>query len=243
MLLNIKRLSLTLFFIVLTLSIGLVSVNLPLLSYAQNNILGQDGNGLAEQIIDQSQSFEQDGQVVSGDYTVLSGNNILCTKGNNLDELSNSIGNCDLNPMPNDGGVGSGDESGTLYISSFLRINCSPHGVFVSCPNPDGKIVIEDKTNGELLAVFNPVTYNGRPNHYTVEYPVDHKISVAAGAEDSEYWEAELPNIVDNYNACSGKGECTFQNNYNASDPDTYSNFYSAVSINFHYSCTAILCG
>jgi len=239
---NVNKLFLTIFFVSLTFSVGLISVNLPLSSYAQDNILREVGNGISEQSTDRSQSSEQNDQVVSGDFTVLSGNNILCSKANNSDELSDSLGNCDLNPRSNDGGVGSNPDIGTIYISSFLRIDCSPRGVFVSCPNPDGKIVIEDKTNGELLAVFNPVTYDGRPNHYTVEYPANHKISVAAGAEDSEYWEAELPNIVDNYNACSGRGECTFQNNYNASDPDTYSSLYSDVSINFHYKCTAIIC-
>lgn len=39
-----KNKVLTAFFILLTLSIGLVSVNSPL-SYAQNNALSQSGNG------------------------------------------------------------------------------------------------------------------------------------------------------------------------------------------------------
>ena len=66
------------FFILLTLSIGLVSVNLPLSSYAQDNVLGQDGNGLADKGTEQLQSSKQDGQVVSGDSSVLSGNNLVC---------------------------------------------------------------------------------------------------------------------------------------------------------------------
>jgi hypothetical protein len=41
--LNIKRLGLTAFFIVLTLSIGVTSVNLPISSYAQSNALSRSG--------------------------------------------------------------------------------------------------------------------------------------------------------------------------------------------------------
>ena len=55
----LKRLSLTVSFCCITLFIGLVSVNLPLSSYAQNNVLGQNGNGLAEQETAQSQSSQQ----------------------------------------------------------------------------------------------------------------------------------------------------------------------------------------
>jgi hypothetical protein len=76
--LKIKRLSLTAFFIVLTLSIGLVSVNFPLTVKAQNNELSQNGNGNAEQETGQVQSSSQNGQVVSGEGNTLSGNNLLC---------------------------------------------------------------------------------------------------------------------------------------------------------------------
>ena len=75
---NIKRSSLIVFFILLTLSIGLVSANSPLTVKAQENALSQNGVGAAEQEMKQGQSSTQDNQIVSGDSSILSGNNLLC---------------------------------------------------------------------------------------------------------------------------------------------------------------------
>lgn len=66
-----KNKVITVFFIILTFSIGLVSVNLPLSSFAQSNALSQSGNGDdAEQERDQSQSSDQNGQAISGDSSI-----------------------------------------------------------------------------------------------------------------------------------------------------------------------------
>jgi len=59
-------LGLTSFFILLNLSIGLVSVNLPLTVKAQHNALSHDGIGDSEQEIKEGQLSEHNGQVVSG---------------------------------------------------------------------------------------------------------------------------------------------------------------------------------
>ena len=87
---------LTIFFIALTLSVGLVSVNLPLSSYAQNNALSQKENGDSEEQMGQLQSSDHNGQVVSGDMTVLSGNNLLCQVQDNSDDLQVLTGMCSL---------------------------------------------------------------------------------------------------------------------------------------------------
>ncbi len=89
---NIKRISLTVFFMLLTFSIGLVSVNLPLTSYAQNSALSQSGNGNSGEETGQIQSSEQNGQTVSGDSSILSGNNLSCQNQANseiLDQICN----------------------------------------------------------------------------------------------------------------------------------------------------------
>jgi hypothetical protein len=93
---TLKRLSLTLFFILLTLSIGLVSVNLPLPVKAQNTDLYQSGNGDSEQQTEQSQSYEQDGQVISGYSSILSGNNRLCENQDNSEQVQELTGICNL---------------------------------------------------------------------------------------------------------------------------------------------------
>lgn len=46
--------------------------------YAQNNALSQEGNSQDDQEIEQSLTSGQDNQVVSGDSSILSGNNIQC---------------------------------------------------------------------------------------------------------------------------------------------------------------------
>ena len=91
---TVKRLSLTAFFISLTLSIGLVSVNLPLAVYAQNNIQTQEGEGAAKENTEQSQSSKQNGQVLSGKILILSGNDVQCQIGKNSDSLANSDERC-----------------------------------------------------------------------------------------------------------------------------------------------------
>lgn len=96
---TIKRLSLTAFFVVLTLSVGLVSVNFPLTVKGQNSALSQDGDGTGEQNTEQVQSSKQDIQVVSGDSSVLSGNNLQCQDQNNSDALPAPTEMCNLSEM------------------------------------------------------------------------------------------------------------------------------------------------
>jgi hypothetical protein len=88
--LNPKRFGLTLFFVILSLSIGLISINSPLPSAnAQNSALSQKGiNNEAEQATEQSQDSEQDNQVISGDNSILSGNNIQCNSQINSKTVS-----------------------------------------------------------------------------------------------------------------------------------------------------------
>jgi len=68
----------------LTFSIGLVSVNLPLSSIAQSNAISQSGSDKAIQEKVQSQLSSQDNQIVSGASSVLSGNNLNCQKQDNF---------------------------------------------------------------------------------------------------------------------------------------------------------------
>ena len=102
-LLNIKRLTLTVLFMFLTLSIWLVSVNSPLSVKAQNNAISQNGAGAAEQETKQGQSSTQDSQIVSGDGSILSGNNVLCQDQENSETVQALTGTCnvdDTNPPP-----------------------------------------------------------------------------------------------------------------------------------------------
>ncbi|WP_196816326.1 hypothetical protein [Candidatus Nitrosocosmicus oleophilus] len=68
--------------------------------HAQSNTLAQKGNSQAEQVIDQLQSSNQDDQVVSGDSSILSGNNLQCQNQDNsqgFDEGCN-LGQTNLPP-------------------------------------------------------------------------------------------------------------------------------------------------
>jgi hypothetical protein len=94
--LNIKRLRLTVLFTILTLTIGLVSVNSPLSVKAQDNALSQNGAGVAEQETEQLQSSNQDGQVVSGESSIASGNNILCEAIDNSNSFTGLNDFCEI---------------------------------------------------------------------------------------------------------------------------------------------------
>jgi len=79
-----------------TLSIGLVSVNFPLSSYAQNSALSQDGNDRAEQDTEQSQSSNQVNQIVIGDSNILSGNNLMCHDQENMKSMQVLTETCNV---------------------------------------------------------------------------------------------------------------------------------------------------
>lgn len=133
-LMTLKRLSLTVFFISLTLSIGLVSVNSPLTVNAQNSALSQKGSGDAYQKTGQSQSSNSDSQVVSGESSILSGNNAQCKDQENSDvaQLSNKCITESLeSPTPN-------IELATLKITTIQRANCHIH----DCPLFDGGVEV-----------------------------------------------------------------------------------------------------
>ena len=76
---NIKKSCLTVVFILLTLSIGLVSVDMPLAANAQNSALSQSGdNDDAGQDLGPRQASDQDNHIISGVGSILSGYNLLC---------------------------------------------------------------------------------------------------------------------------------------------------------------------
>lgn len=124
---NTKRLSLTLFFSFLSLTIGMVSIHSPLNVNAQNSALSQSGNGESKQEIKQLQSSGQNGQVVSGDSNILSGNNLACQDQVNSDA---SLGLCP-NGAPR-------LEIRTIHLHTVLFADCFPIGP--PCPSPDGII-------------------------------------------------------------------------------------------------------
>jgi hypothetical protein len=98
----------------LTLSIGLVSINLPLTVKAQNSVLSQSGNGVSEQETKQGQTSEQDNQVVSGESSLLSGNNLGCQNQDNSSNLSVLSNPCEL-PF-----ISRPETSNRLLITMFI---------------------------------------------------------------------------------------------------------------------------
>ena len=63
----------------------MISIHSPFNVNAQNSALSQSGNGESEQEAEQGQISTQNGRVVSGDNSVLSGNDLLCQDQDNSD--------------------------------------------------------------------------------------------------------------------------------------------------------------
>ena len=83
---KIQRLTLTIFFTLLTLSIGLASTHSTASTVnAQNNALSQYGNSNAEQKIEQGQANEQNAQCLSRETSEESCNNVSCSVNSNSD--------------------------------------------------------------------------------------------------------------------------------------------------------------
>ncbi|HKU83082.1 MAG TPA: hypothetical protein VJP58_03490 [Candidatus Nitrosocosmicus sp.] len=208
---TIKRLSLTTFFIALTLSIGLVSVNVPLSVTAQDNALSQSGNSESEQETKQSQSSNQNGQVVSGDLSVLSGNNLACQDQENSEA---DLGLC------SDGAVLPGPGIGLLKIKTVLRANCASVEP-TACPRPDGAVQIF--VNGQPYRQYEANSHiREGTTERTIAIPSGPYSIHAIGAPRTHEWEYELGNIQGD---CSGRDTC------NAIMTNSGAN----VVVNFHY--------
>ncbi|MDF0680904.1 MAG: hypothetical protein P0116_08075 [Candidatus Nitrosocosmicus sp.] len=205
---KLRRLSLTVFFIALTLSIGLVSVNLPLTVTAQSNALSQSGNSDSDQETKQSQSSDQNGQVVSGDSSILAGNNLACQ------DQDNSEAGLGLCPEV----IPSGPGLGLLTVKTVLRANC---GVPETCPRPDGAVQIF--VNGQLRHQFEANTRVSEGTTTRSFALPDGPYSIhAVGAPRTPNWEYEFGNIQGD---CSGRDTC------NAIMTSSGAN----VVVNFHY--------
>ena len=210
---TIKKISLTGFFIILTLSIGLVSVNLPL-TKAQTSALSQsgDGNNEAGQETKQSQSSTQDNQVVMGDSSILSGNNLLCQNQSNSD-FSSSL-------CPDSERTTSPGAQRDLTIKTILRANCAPNGPI--CPIPDGRVILT--VDGKVYDVYDPVTRTAggtTERNYFIPQGVPYSIQ-AQGVNGGLFFSYELGNIQGD---CSGTNRCDSIMGPNG----------ASVTVNFHY--------
>ena len=201
-------------------------MNLPLSSYAQNNAVGQDGNGYAEQKTGQSQSSEEDGQVISGDSSILSGNNLLCQDQENSDitELNDICETGALDdPTPN-------FEWATLKITTIQRANCNIH----PCPSVDGEVTINQPFGG--LKYFYPTTQTaGGKAVFELDIPVGYQYSVSGSPfyQLPWYFKWEGANIQNERNSCSGwPSSCSA-----IMPPDG-----ASVIVNFHYRCVDTSC-
>ena len=203
----------------------MVSIHSPLNVNAQNSALSQDGNGnSAEQETKQSQSSDQNGQVVSGDSSVASGNNLLCQNKVNSD-ITQSIDICNneifQDSIPN-------LDKATLKITTIQRANCHFH----SCPQHDGVVYI---TSVYGTKSFLPATQTaGGVSHFEMEIPVG--VTYVVRGEGSAplpwMWTFEGANIQNERNACSAWNQCT------ATMPADG----AAVIVNFHYICNDSFC-
>ena len=135
---KIKRICLIVVNIILILSIGLFSVNLPNNTLAQNEGLTQDGsNGKADQDIEQLQKSKQNNQVVSGDESIASGNNILCQTMNNID-----VNSIDDNVCQNEG-LGGGPKILTAVdIRTIDDQGLRPSYILVTATDSNGQEVL-----------------------------------------------------------------------------------------------------
>ena len=97
MVLTIKGLGLTIFFITFTSSLGLVSVNNSSAASAQNSVLSQGGDNDGEQETKESQSTAHRGQVASGDSSIVSRNNQFCESHDTSNAFSGQQNICDIN--------------------------------------------------------------------------------------------------------------------------------------------------
>lgn len=187
----------------------MVSIHSPLDVYAQNSVISRSGSGISEQQTEQTQLSEQAGQVVSGDSSVASGNNLQCQ---NQDNAEVDSGLCAAEPI-------SPGPIGVLSITTVLRATCG--GAF-SCPSPDG--LVQVFVAGQLYREFEANSHV-REGTTQTDIPIIPGMPYsihAVGAPKSITWEYELGNIQGD---CSGRDTCNAVMKLSG----------DKVIVNFHY--------
>ena len=120
---------------------------------AQNEGLAQDGsNGEADQDIEQSQVSKQNNQVVSGDESIASGNNILCQTMNNI-----GIESMEDNVCQNEG-LSNGPKILTAVdIRTIDDQGLRPSNILVTATDSSGQEVLKQTDrNGNVIEFFDP---------------------------------------------------------------------------------------
>jgi hypothetical protein len=232
-----KNKLLVIFFILLSLSIGLASTNLPLSpSYAQNSALLQSGNGDddVEQETEQGQSSDQDNQVVSGDSSVLSGNNLSCQNQGSSDGNERSIDVCISDGTNNDTPPQVPNGEAVLKTISILRAN-GCNWLIPTCPVPNGEIHIIDQDTHEIIVVYIPRERSSDPLSLYIGAPIGHEISIQGYFPEVPRDPNYLPDVINIrniQNSCGGLDSCNF---VMPADGAT-------VEVNFHYRCNMDFC-
>lgn len=199
----------------LTLSIGLVLVNLPLSSNAQNSALSQSGNSDSEQETKLSQSSGQNGQVISGDASILSGNNLACQ------EQENSEAGLSLCP---EGEILSIPGTETLHIRTFLLADCFL--ISTPCPYPDGRITIHPYGWHYDAITSRP---SGTTDTYFELFPgQSYGIQVQGGDGRSAF----VYDYADIQGDCSGRDRCNAVMGPHGAEVFVYLNYNSTESLN-----------
>lgn len=173
------------------MSIGLVSVNLPITISAQNNALYQKGNGNSGQETKQLLSSDQNGQIVSGESSILSGNNMVCQDQYNSDT---NLGLCPEGATP------PNLEIRTIHLHTVLFADCFPIGP--PCPSPDGII-----TSNLFTPYYAPRTNQpGGMTDVSFEWTVGSHFSFQArGGDGGPYFTFDHAEFVGD---CSGRNSC-----------------------------------
>ncbi len=196
--LTLKRSSLTAFFVVLTLTIGLASTNMPTQSKPVNEALALDSE--LKNKLDKICPSNVESDVVEG--------NILGLVKSCL-PIKNPL------PHPN-------EETATLVVTTILRANCS---IILTCPLPDGIVIITNTKQPELKSVLVPTTgvREGIVRYTFENIPVGFQYEISGRGGATIFFAFQLLNLQGD---CVGEDTCK----------STIKPGINRVTANLHYS-------
>jgi hypothetical protein len=182
-----------------------VSIYFPVNINAQNSALSQSGGGSdAKQETEIEQSSEQNSQIVSGESSTTSGNNLLCQGEQNNDDVSRASLSCqndiqDDQIPPNEG-------SAILELVVRQGPTCLPPE---GCPYPMGTITVIDHTDSDtILTVWEPrasIPYS--QDFLRIPIPEGHAIKLVAGPSEDPDFVFESADFI---GRCNGVNTCEF---------------------------------